>query len=228
MQHSKSKIGKYALLRHKKHRMKEGLFIVQGKKAVEDTAPYFALEALIDQESDIRKISTLENLPDILAVYRIPEVKSNNAPSSDNFSLMLDGIQDPGNLGTIVRTAHWFGIKQIFCSEDTVDIYNPKAVMATMGSIGRVEVNYCDLKELIDDNPDLPVYGLLMEGADLFAQANLKPGLILMGSEGHGPSEEVRNRVTLRLTIPPFDPVDHPDSLNVATAAAITISQLLK
>lgn len=229
MEISKSKINRYALLRHKKYRDKEGLFLVQGAKAVNDTVNHFEVEAIIEGPEAIRKISTLEKLPEIIAVCKIPLQKDLDINSlKEDYYLVLDGIQDPGNMGTIIRTAHWFGIKDIFCSKDTVDIYNPKVVMSTMGSISKVNVWSCDLNFLFDENKHLPVYGLLMEGENLFKAKNLSPGFILMGSEGHGPKKESVERITRSLTIPPVNPDDRPDSLNVGIATAITLSQILK
>lgn len=244
---SRARLNRYALLRHKKHREKEGLFLVQGEKAVKDTLGKFDIETILCirpdkhsflqgikeiqevSEGEMRKISTLEKLPEITAVYRIPKIQpSLQSEDIKEFSLVLDGIQDPGNLGTIIRTAHWFGIRKIFCSLDTVDIYNAKVVMATMGSIASVETIYCDLNELFALNPNVPAYGLLLEGENLFAVKDLKPGFIIMGSEGHGPSDETRRHITRGLTIPAADPDDSPDSLNVAIATAITLSQILK
>lgn len=236
MEISKAKIARYSLLRHKKYRDREGLFIVQGEKAVKDTLPFFECVDLIHDKEAIRKISTLDNLPDVIAVCRIPgsdrmdeeaEAKS-LVCGNDSFILVLDGVQDPGNLGTIVRTAHWFGIRQIFCSPDTVDIYNPKVVMSTMGSIAKVSVKYCNLATLFNANPEIPVYGLLLDGSDIFDLPALPPGFIVMGSEGHGPSAETAGRITMPITIPPADAGNHPDSLNVAIATAITLSQLIK
>lgn len=227
---SKSKISKFAMLRHKKYRDKECLFIVQGEKAVKDTLPFFELEALIEDEEAIKKISTLEKIPDVIAIFKIPQSSKTNLTNlpENTFILVLDGVQDPGNLGTIVRTAHWFGIKHIFCSYDTVDIYNPKVVMSTMGSIAKVDVTYCNLSELFDSNPEIPVYGLMLDGENIFKLDRLKPGFIVMGSEGHGPSISTRNKITHALTIPAANSLDHPDSLNVAIATAITLSQILK
>lgn len=232
---SKSKIQRYALLRHKKYRDKEQLFIAQGRKVVEDTKPYFEIEAIIEDPEAIRKISTLENLPDIIAVYKKPENKTTSLKidktriiQKKEFILVLDGVQDPGNLGTIIRTAHWFGIRKIFCSRNTVDVYNPKVVMSTMGSIAKIEIIYCDLQELFGTNKDIGVYGLDLKGEDLFSLKGPEPGFILMGSEGHGYEVETEQYITKRLTIPPVDPKDHPESLNVAIATAITLSQLLK
>lgn len=229
MEISKAKISRYALLRHKKYREKEGLFLVQGSKAVADTRPWFECVDIIESAEAIKKISTLENLPDVVAVYKIPEREATLTPlPKDRFYLVLDGVQDPGNLGTIIRTAHWFGVNRIFCSRNTVDVYNPKVVMSTMGSIAKVDVTYCDLKELFEINGDLPVYGLLLEGENLFEVQCPAPGIIVMGSEGHGPSDETRLHITKAFTIPPAHTDDHPDSLNVAIATAVTLSQLIR
>lgn len=228
MELSKARIAKYALLKHKKYRDREGLFIVQGEKAVRDTMSYFELEALIDNTDAIRKISTLDNLPTVIAVFKMPRKSPNLRVTGNKFVLVLDGVQDPGNLGTILRTAHWFGVDKIFCSEDTVDLYNPKTVMSTMGSIAKLEVQYCNLTDLFRINLDLPVYGLLLEGDNIFKVSNLKPGFIVMGNEGHGLSEITLRRLTQSLTIPPSNPENHPESLNVAIATAITLSQLIQ
>lgn len=230
MEFSKAKISRYAMLRHKKYRDREGLFIAQGRKVVEDTLPFFELEALIEDAESIRKISTLENLPDVIAVFRKPETVPSNGTSygENEFMLAIDGVQDPGNLGTIIRTAHWFGIKRLYCSPSTVDLYNPKVIMATMGSIAKITVEYCNLPDLFRSCPHIPVYGLAMEGENLFTQKNLEPGFVVMGSEGHGQSQETLDCLTRKLTIPSADPSDHPDSLNVAIATAITLSQLVK
>lgn len=222
--------------------------MVQGLKGVRDTVSHYIPEAVIinnksdlterrewdgmplftASESEIRKISTLENLPEIIAIYRIPEINIDLKVERSNFYLALDDIQDPGNLGTILRTAHWFGVKTIFCSRGTVDLYNPKVVQSTMGSISKVSVCYCDLEALFSENQGIPVYGLVLDGKNIFEQKNFKPGFILMGSEGHGPKESSLKYVTESLTIPPSDPLDYPDSLNVGVATAITLAQMIK
>lgn len=225
---SKAKIKKYSLLRHKKYRDKEGLFLVQGKKNIDDTSDYFELEDIITDKLDIEKITTLENAPDKIAVYKIPSKKFSLKAERDNFYLVLDGIQDPGNLGTIVRTAHWFGITKIFCSRESVDIYNPKTVSGTMGSLAKVDVIYCDLKDLFGENPEIPVYGLGLKGENLYEIKDLPPGFIVMGNEGHGLREETLAKIKRILTIPPKNKDNRPESLNVAIATAITLSQILK
>lgn len=140
--------------------------------------------------------------------------------------LALDGVQDPGNLGTIVRVADWFGIDTILCSHDTADIYNPKVVQATMGSIARVNVIYIDLPVLFDKLPSgFPVYGTLLDGSDIYSSSLTTHGIIVMGNEGNGISKSVRDRVTNRLLIPSFASGDTAESLNVAIATAIVCSE---
>lgn len=248
MKLSKSKASRYSLLKHKKYREAEGLFLVQGEKAVKDTIANFDVDALVVKEkgdidisvfsdyplyeaseSEMRKISTLETIPDILAVYKIPCDRGNVLTADvTNFSLVLDCVQDPGNLGTIIRTAHWFGISNIYCSIDTTDQYNNKVVSSTMGSLGKVRILYCDLIKLFEHNPDIPRYGLVLNGQDLFKTKNLKPGFIVMGNEGNGMRNEIEKKLTHRLTIPPVNNHNHPESLNVAIATAITLAQLIK
>ncbi|MDE5948480.1 MAG: RNA methyltransferase, partial [Prevotella sp.] len=135
----------------------------------------------------------------------------------------------PGNLGTIIRIADWFGIRDIFCSMDTADLYNPKVVQATMGSIARVNVVYTDLAEFLDSLDDsVPVYGTLLDGSDIYSQPLSSNGLIVMGNEGNGISPDIRRRVTRRLLIPSFSEADTAESLNVAIATAITCSEFCR
>ncbi|MBD5328708.1 MAG: RNA methyltransferase [Bacteroides sp.] len=255
MELSKSKLSLYSGLSSRKQRLKSGLFIVEGEKGVADTLGGFQLEAIIYKEgfaptlldlsklpeakvytTDSRgmdKISSLSTSSNIAAVYRLPEEalgkRSERSGRSkrveDGLYLILDGVQDPGNLGTIIRTAHWFGIRRIFASTDTADIFNPKTIQSTMGSLAKVEVEYCDLGELIDSNPDLPVYGLLLEGENIYKASLEEKGFILMGNEGKGISQELRNHVTSPLLIPPYNADDHSESLNVAIATGITLAE---
>ncbi|MDE6273066.1 MAG: RNA methyltransferase [Muribaculaceae bacterium] len=178
---------------------------------------------------DLRDISSLSSPPEMIAVCRLPERTDENdilaSPLSSGLYLLLDGIQDPGNLGTIIRTAHWFGISRIFASKDTVDLFNPKVVQSTMGSMAKVAVDYMDLQKLVDVNPHIPLVGLLLEGEDIYNTSLPQSAFIAMGNEGNGLSENLRKRVTLPLTIPPFDPGNHSESLNVSIATAITLSE---
>lgn len=246
MELSKRKFGIYSGLSSAKMRERQGLFVVEGKKCVHDTIADFDVEAIVAvkdaimdaeliaggtplyevSETDMRRLSSLSTPPDILAVYRLPSTEGNASDiNPDELYLMLDGVRDPGNMGTIVRTAHWFGIKRIFASFDCVDIFNPKTIQSTMGSLGKVRVDYCDLASLAAAHPEMAVYGTLLDGANIY-KANLgMSGFIVMGNEGKGLSEGMRSRVTSPLLIPPFDPKDHSESLNVAIATGIVLSQ---
>lgn len=245
---SKTKLEKYATLLTKKGRRKEKCFIVQGEKAIKDMMPYFDLVQFIVSTSfegssesqtdgktvsatpsEMKKISTLNDLPEMIAVFRIPESSPCiTIEDRSNFYLALDDVRDPGNFGTIIRTAHWFGIPVIYCSKESPDIYNPKVVQATMGSLGRIRVEYCDLRQLFNENEGFPVYGLELRGRDIFKETGFEPGFILMGNEGHGISDGLRECITDSLLIPPADSHNHPESLNVAIATAITLSILKK
>ena len=187
----------------------------------------------------LSRISFQQHPQQVLALFPIPSLSTlrsalplgsakNSQLSTLNsqLSLALDGIQDPGNLGTIIRIADWFGITYIFCSEDTVDAWNPKVVQATMGSIARVHIIYCNLSELIDSLPqDFPVYGTLLDGDNIYTQPLTPNGLIVMGNEGNGISPDIRARVNHRLLIPSYRQDDTAESLNVAIATAITCSE---
>lgn len=236
-------------LEQKKIRYQERLFVAEGPKVVSDllqvSAPRFiiATEAWLRDEAgirdlqdttvvettdeELRKASFLQHPQQVLGVFPMMDDQAEACVPDTQLSLALDGVQDPGNLGTIIRIADWFGIEHIFCSQSTADLYNPKVVQATMGSIARVKVCYTDLVRLIDRLPrDYPVYGTLLDGADLYAQPLTPHGLIVMGNEGNGISPEVARKVSHRLLIPNY-PAGRPtaDSLNVAIATAITCAE---
>ncbi len=254
---SKSKAQLVASLGQSKRRRKLGLFLCEGHKCVSDllqwgqrfeveflvaTSDYIGAhrealersgcEVYVVTASEMSRISALSTSSEVLAVVRMDRsaaVQDAEQPLPKGLYLLLDGVQDPGNLGTIIRTAHWFGIKKIFASHDTVDIYNPKTVQSTMGSLGAVSVRYTDLQTLVERNPGLPLVGLQLDGQDIFqAQLPREGALICMGSEGHGLSEPIKTRLSLSLTIPAADAADHPESLNVAIATAITLAQFCK
>ena len=173
---------------------------------------------------ELSRISVQQHPQQVLALFPIPSHPFTFSPL--HLSLALDGIQDPGNLGTIIRIADWFGIQTIFCSEDTVDAWNPKVVQATMGSIARVNIIYTSLVELIDTLPDdYPVYGTLLDGDNIYTQTLTPHGLIVMGNEGNGISPEIRQKVNRRLLIPSYRTDDTAESLNVAIATAITCAE---
>ena len=223
-------------LEQKKNRERERLFVAEGPKVVGDLlAAGFKARILLDDEEEVRKVSFLQHPQGVLAVF---EMKPEHSGTPDNpesqlypahtLALALDGIQDPGNLGTIIRIADWFGIETIYCSKGTADVYNPKVVQATMGSIARVNVVYTDLAELIDRLPeDTPIYGTLLDGENIYEQTLSTHGLIIMGNEGNGISPAIRKKITHKLLIPNFN--TNPkgaDSLNVAIATAITLSEI--
>lgn len=239
---SKTRLGVYASLSTAKMREKHGLFLVEGLKAAKDTARHFDPVAFIiteglDPDEDLKvfpllsasrkemeKISNLSTTPDFIGVFRLPEGRDEDlSVDGDSLYLLLDGVRDPGNFGTIIRTCHWFGIQKVFASRDCVDLFNPKTIQSTMGSLGAVEVVYCDLPVLIDNNPDMPVYGTLLDGENIFESGLKNHGFIVMGNEGKGISEEVKRRITHPLLIPPYRG-DHSESLNVAVATGITIA----
>ena len=242
---SKNKIKYIRSLELKKNRNKEGKFVAEGFKVVDDllalqpadlivaTQEWLHGKHLADQtevievtEEELKKVSFLQHPQQVLAVFR-QATSGDYSINSSELSLALDGVQDPGNLGTIIRIADWFGITHIYCSQDTADVYNPKVVQATMGSIARVKVEYGDLLGLVESLPaDVPVYGTLLDGDNIYQQQLENRGLIVMGNEGKGISPALAKKVNRRLLIPNF-PEERAtaDSLNVAIATAITCSE---
>jgi len=248
MEISKTKISLLASLQTKKMRMRHGLFIVEGEKSVRDTLGAFVLVNLVATENwmesygpcigvspdkiltatpaAMRKISSLSTAPEVLALFRIPEPDdSDPILRAGELYLLLDGIQDPGNLGTIIRTADWFGFDHIYASRDTADIYNSKTVQSTMGSLKRVRVTYTDLEALIERSDIRNIYGTMLEGEDMFRTEQEREGVIIMGNEGNGLSEGIRRHVNRPLFISPYDPCSHAESLNVAVATGIVLAK---
>ena len=245
---SKNQIKFIRQLEQKKFRKREGLFVAEGTKVVSDLlrrfTPHsvFAVPEWIGTQQGVKRshftlvtpeelsrISFQQHPQQVLALFPLPSASEAFLhPQSLNksLSLCLDGIQDPGNLGTIIRIADWFGIDTIYCSEDTVDAWNPKVVQATMGSIARVNIIHLNLPEFLEALPkDYPVYGTLLDGENIYQQSLSPHGLIVMGNEGNGISEVVRTHINCRLLIPSFHHGDTADSLNVAIATAITCSE---
>ena len=241
---SKNQIKYIRQLELKKFRKRENCFVAEGPKVVGDLMKRYQPKAIfaIDEwhpttmpdtailtritDDELHRISFLQNPQQVLAIFPIPEATSSVIHQPSSLSLALDGIQDPGNLGTIIRIADWFGIDTIYCSEDTADAYNPKVVQATMGSLAHVHIIYGDLLQLFQSlPPSYPVYGTLLDGNDIYQQPLSEEGIIVMGNEGNGISEAVRKRVTHKLLIPNFHQGDSAESLNVAIATAITCSE---
>lgn len=245
---SNNKIKYIRSLNDKKHRNANGTFLAEGKKLVSDllntcncqlivtTSDYYeefenniADEIVVATTVELKKASLLKTAPSILGVFYKPNNCFNSDDLLNNIHLALDGIRDPGNMGTIVRIADWFGIEHIFCSQDSVDIYNPKTIQATMGAIARVKIHYTDLKELFKKNKDIPVYGTFLDG-EIIYEANLSNnGFILMGNEGTGISKELEEYISKRLYIPNYPQGKiTSESLNVAVATAIVCSEFRK
>ena len=247
---SKNQVKFIRQLEQKKFRRREGLFVAEGTKVVGDllvhyqprslfatdkwlkdhssTISHFSSAITEVTDEELRRLSFLQHPQQVLALFPIPSMAAANCPLSivHQLSIALDGIQDPGNLGTIIRIADWFGIEQIFCSDDTVDSWNPKVVQATMGSIARVNIIYINLSEFLDTLPaDFPVYGTLLDGDNIYTQPLTPHGLIVMGNEGNGISPEIRQKVNRRLLIPSYRTDDTAESLNVAIATAITCAE---
>ena len=245
---SKNQIKYIHQFEQKKFRRREGLFLAEGSKVVGDllelhkpnilfataewlnthtsTLTSVSCEIIEVSEEELRKLSLQQHPQQVLGLFPIPSAQKEFVLDPSSLALALDGIQDPGNLGTIIRIADWFGIQDIYCSEDTVDAWNPKVIQATMGSIARVNIAYTSLTSLLDTMPeDFPVYGTLLDGENIYTQELSEGGLIIMGNEGNGISEAIKSRVTRRLLIPDFRHGDTADSLNVAVATAITCSE---
>ena len=245
---SKNQIKYVHQLELKKFRKQEGLFIAEGHKVVGDLLHegYMPRQIFATQEwitdnpsllpiinsqlievdlEELTRLSLLQHPQQVLALFPIPGEQTSFS-SQNSLSLLLDNVQDPGNLGTIIRIADWFGIDTIYCSIGTVDAWNPKVVQATMGSIARVHIIYVDPQQLFDCLPDdFPVYGTFLEGDNIYTQQLTQHGIIVMGNEGNGISDAVRHRVTRKLLIPDFHKGDTADSLNEAIATAITCSE---
>lgn len=221
---SKAKIKFIRSLEMKKHRQKEGMFVAEGPKVISELSKICApLE--VYEGDDAQKVSFLQHPQGVLALF--PTSIFEQIRPTSALKLALDGVQDPGNLGTIIRIADWFGIDHIYCSRDTADVFNPKVVQATMGSLARVKVEYTDLTTLFDSLPaDYPVYGTLLDGENIYKETLSKEGIIVMGNEGNGISQEIRTRINRRLLIPSY-PEDRPtaESLNVAIATAIVCAE---
>ncbi len=234
---SKNQLKLITSLRQKKYRIKHNFFIAEGTKVVNefltaklklkvlfcvDDAEYKFVENVVQiSDSELKKISSLKSPNNVLAIFEIP---LNTSISNEGLILALDEVNDPGNMGTIIRLCDWFGIEQLICSESTVDCFNPKVVQATMGSLSRVKINYVNLVDYLS-NSKLPKYAAVMRGDSVY-KANLAQNAILVvGNEANGISDEVLSELTHFVTIPRFGKLQQTESLNVATATAILLSE---
>ncbi|WP_396218301.1 TrmH family RNA methyltransferase [Flavobacterium sp.] len=234
---SKNQIKLINSLQQKKYRKLHNLFIAEGKKVIQELldaqfslAYLFVTKAdLFDtnpaatliSDNELKKITALTTANDCLAVFEIKEYSSS---TNSGLELALDNIKDPGNMGTIIRLCDWFGISKIVCSEETVDIYNPKVVQATMGSLARVQVEYTNLVDYLKAT-DLEIFGTFMDGKNIYKSNLPSKGIIVMGNEANGISSEIEQLVTQKIAIPRFGNLQQTESLNVATATAIFLSE---
>ena len=241
---SKNLIKLVKSLELKKFRRREKLFVAEGPKVVHDlmelmppiriiaTEEWFRNQKtdtdVVVTDEELRKVSFLQHPQEVVALFPLPETGAlRQGDLTGKLSIALDDVQDPGNLGTIIRLADWFGIDNILCNLATADAYSPKVVQATMGSIARVRIHYVDLASLFHDlNGTMPVYGTFLDGKNLYEQELSSHGIIVMGNEGNGISDEVGKYVDRKLFIPSYPTESETaESLNVAIATAITCAE---
>lgn len=242
---SKARIKQIHALEIRKYRKQEQLFVAEGPKLVGDLLQTMQPEYVaarpswirenrdllhlsdIDEitEDELHRASLLRTPKDVIALFRIPQYVWTSDTPLKALVLALDGVQDPGNLGTIVRIADWFGIEDILCSQETVDIYNPKAIQATMGAIARVRVHQVDLATILQQS-DCPIYGTFLDGENLYNKPLGNHGIIIMGNEGNGISKQISMLVNERLFIPNYPQERQTsESLNVAIATSIICAE---
>jgi len=241
---SKAKIKQIKSLEYKKFRKDLGLFVAENEKLVGEILqsnleidslfclpdaklPENTAQKTIISEADMKRISFLKTPSNVLATVKIPNKEVDINEINTSLSIVLDNIQDPGNLGTIARLCDWFGIRNIICSCESADCFSPKAIQATMGAICRVNVFYVVLKDFFDTvDKNINIFGTFLDGESIYGAKLSQTGLIVMGSEGQGISPEVEKRVTKRLYIPCFSSnAVKPESLNVSVATAIVCSE---
>ncbi|MBR9757506.1 MAG: RNA methyltransferase [Algicola sp.] len=236
---SKNQIKLINSLGQKKYRQKHRLFVAEGIKTIGEllnsefklhqvftTAPFDGVATAYETRispAELNKISFLKSPNTALALFSMPE-EQELANAQEGLTVALDGIQDPGNLGTIIRLCDWFGVTQLVCSLNTVDCYNPKVIQATMGSIKRVRVCYHDLEAFLGASKQ-PVFGAFMDGENVYGKSLPQQGILVMGNEANGISAGVKACITEKLAIPQFGVHQETESLNVATATAILLSE---
>ncbi len=234
---TKATVSRIRSLRDKRFRDRSGLFVAEGVKLVRDLidggmepeelyvcGDDMGVPAVAVSPDDMARMSHLKTPSSVLAVMKKRSIGFDPAIWHDNLVIALDGVQDPGNLGTIIRAADWFGIEHVICSPSTVDLYNTKAVQATMGALCRVNVHYMPLEPLLEraTGEGIPVYGTFLDGDDIYSSPLTRGGVVVMGNEGQGISPSVGATVTKRLFIPPFpEGRATGESLNVGVATAI-------
>ena len=237
MEHlSKNQVKWVRSLQQKKQRDTEGVFVAEGHKCVDELRGAFELVLLVTPDNatevEIAQMSNLRTPQGVIGVFRKQEAQySTLSTQHSTLSLALDGVQDPGNLGTIIRTCDWFGVHDIYCSIDTADCYNPKVVQATMGALARVRVHYMNLEEWLKEvkAANIPIYGTLLEGGNMYHEGAIvdkTKGVIVMGNEGNGISPAVRELITHPIRIPSYpENAETSESLNVGIATAIVLAE---
>ncbi|MDR2955928.1 MAG: RNA methyltransferase [Prevotella sp.] len=241
---SKNKLKYIRSLKEKKYRNEHKTFIAEGNKLVSDLLPYTRCQLLVAlpefleeidislaeevievNASQLAQVSLLQHPQQALAVFYQPH-NNPNSDFSNELILALDSIQDPGNLGTIIRLADWYGINHIFCSQDTVDLYNPKVVQATMGALARINVHYVDLPDFLRQHKHIPVYGTFLDGVNMYEENLTTNGIIIVGNEGNGIRPDITKLIDRKLYIPNYPIGSHTsESLNVAIATAIICAE---
>ena len=233
---TKNQIKLITSLKQKKFRIQHQLFVVEGVKVVQEFLnSSYELDIVFSSDTDfsstdkfievtdqeLKKISSLKNPNKVLAIFKIPNQIN---PIMGGLILALDSINDPGNLGTIIRLCDWFGIEQLVCSNETVDCFNSKVVQASMGSLTRVAVSYLDLKKYLQ-NASVPIFVADMDGLDVYKTKLPDSAVLVLGNEANGISDEIKQLVTTKITIPRYGAFQQTESLNVATASAILLSE---
>ena len=233
---SKNHIKLITSLSQKKYRQKHKLFVVEGVKVVQEFLnSSYELDIVFSSDTDfsstnkfievtdqeLKKISSLKNPNKVLAIFKIPNQIN---PIMGGLILALDSINDPGNLGTIIRLCDWFGIEQLVCSNETVDCFNSKVVQASMGSLTRVAISYLDLKKYLQ-NASVPIFVADMDGLNVYKTKLPDSAVLVLGNEANGISDEIKQLVTTKITIPRYGAFQQTESLNVATASAILLSE---
>lgn len=231
---SKNQIKLITSLKQKKYRIQHGFFVVEGVKTIKEllqarfelhalyTTETFDVEReILISENDLKRISFLTTPNKALAVFKMPHSKP---VDKTGLIVVLDDLRDPGNLGTIIRLCDWFGVKDLVCSEGTVDCFNPKVVQASMGSITRVNVSYVNLMDFLKDQ-EAPVFGTYMAGENVYKKPLPKKAILVMGNEANGISDTIEAFINEKITIPRFGDLQATESLNVATATAILLSE---
>lgn len=233
---SKNQTKLISSLQYKKFRDASGLFVAEGPKVIDallkeglnlhwlfttDELQLNSAKHHIVNDLELKKLSFLKTPNTSLAVFQIPKLEP---PLKTGLIVALDALRDPGNLGTIIRLCDWFGVEQLICSLDTADCFNPKVVQATMGSLARVQVHYLNLADYLKES-ELPIYGGFMDGKNIYSESLPSQAIIVMGNEANGISEEIISKITHKISIPRFGEIQKAESLNVATATGILLSE---